>query len=105
MDEDEDMGDLPAPREGAPLVFGTLSDAVGRTAAGVAAAVEAGNVQLASTAEHLELSLVRNLACHGAAHARSRWACSSAPRALTLLLFLHAARRSPRRRANARSRC
>jgi hypothetical protein len=56
-DEDADMQDMPT-RE-APLVFGTLADAVQRSGAGVAAAVESGNVQLAATAEHLELSLVR----------------------------------------------
>ena len=51
------MEDMPT-RE-APVVFGTLADAVQRSGAGVAAAVESGNVQLAATAEHLELSLVR----------------------------------------------
>jgi hypothetical protein len=51
------MQDLPP--AGAPLVFGTLADAVQRSGAGVAAAVQSGNVQLATTAEHLELSLVR----------------------------------------------
>jgi hypothetical protein len=57
--EDEDMGELPPPRDGPLLTYGTLSSAVGRSAAGVAAAVESGNVQLAEQAEHLELSLVR----------------------------------------------
>jgi hypothetical protein len=59
MSDDEDLGDLPPPRDGERVAYGTLAGAVGRSAQGVAAGVEAGNVHLPSTAEHLELSLVR----------------------------------------------
>ncbi len=51
------MGEVPA-RDGPRVEFGTLAGAVARSAAGVAAALESGNVQLAASTEHLELSLV-----------------------------------------------
>ena len=72
-DEDEDMQDLPP--AGPPLVFGTLADAVQRSSVGVAAAVQSGNVQLATTAEHLELSLVR---CDTASWPARWWLASAA---------------------------
>jgi hypothetical protein len=57
-DEDEDMGELPV-RDGPRVEYGTLAAAVERSSAGVAAALQSGNVQEAAAEEHLELSLVR----------------------------------------------